>query len=344
MLPLAHLAHDHPEVARRLHALARRQWSQATPDWLEYWRLLREPPQSFLADASSRQVALIDALRDGPQPVPEILKRLKALHVGQLDAAELHRQEIIGKAGLTPTDLMHVEGSHAPWDSESAALALEVFSHHVPGQGGGRGADPALVCRRAWQRMTEMAAHAIITFLTGKKLDPPGALDPDRDPAFAPWFFHHSLYGGHPHLQPELRLKIPIIGIGAPAGLFLGPVAAALRTDLILPPHHEVANAVGAVAGSVMVSEEVLVYPRLNDVGLEVLGYYVQAGEERADYEDLMPALARATALARDRALGGALRSGADNPQVVVEQQSDGLDMYRIRARAVGNPRLSGGR
>ena len=133
MLPLAHLAHDHPDVAKRLHALSRRQWSQATPDWLEYWRLLREPPQNFLADASSKQVALIDALRDGPQPVPEILKRLKVLHVGQLDAAELHRQEIIGKAGLTPTDLMHVQGSHTPWDAESAALALEVFSHHCPG-------------------------------------------------------------------------------------------------------------------------------------------------------------------------------------------------------------------
>ncbi len=142
-------------------------------------------------------------------------------------------------------------------------------------------------------------------------------------------------------MQPEIRLKVPIIGIGAPAGLFLGPVAAALRTDLILPTHHEVANAVGAVAGSVMVSEEVLVYPRLNEIGLEVLGYYVQTGEERAEVDDLAPALARATTLARERALGGALRSGADNPQVVVEQQSDGLDMYRIRARAMGNPRLS---
>jgi N-methylhydantoinase A/oxoprolinase/acetone carboxylase beta subunit len=341
VLPLAHLAAEHPDVAKRLHALVRRQWSQASPDWLEYWHLLREPPQSFLADASNRQIALIDALRDGPQPVPELLKRLKALHVGQLDAAELHRQEIIGKAGLTPTDLMHVQGSHAPWDVESAGLALEVFSHHVPAPGGGRGSDPGAVCARVWQRVTEMAAHAIITFLSGKKLDPPGAVDPERDASFAPWFFHHSLYGSHPYLQPEIRLKVPIIGIGAPAGLFLGPVAAALRTDLILPTHHEVANAVGAVAGSVMVSEEVLVYPRLNEIGLEVLGYYVQTGEERAEVDDLAPALARATTLARERALGGALRSGADNPQVVVEQQSDGLDMYRIRARAMGNPRLS---
>ena len=344
VLPLAHLAHDQPEVAKRLQALARRQWSQATPDWLEYWRLLREPPANFLADATNRQLALLDVLRDGPQPVPEILKRLKVLHVGQLDAAELHRQEIIGKSGLTPTDLMHVAGSHAPWDVDSARLALEVFSHHVPGPGGARGSEPHAVCSRVWQRVTEMAVHAIITFLSGKQLDLPGSTDPQRDPSFAPWFFHHSLYGGHPHLRPEIRLALPIIGIGAPAGLFLGPVAAALHTDLILPTHHEVANAVGAVAGSVMVSEEVLVYPRLNEAGLEVLGYYVQTGDERMEVDDLTPALVRATGLARERALGGALRSGADNPQVVVEQQTDGLDLYRVRARAIGNPRLSSGR
>jgi hypothetical protein len=29
------------------------------------------------------------------------------------------------------------------------------------------------------------------------------------------------------------------------------------------PEHHEVANAVGAVAGSVVVTEEILVYPRM---------------------------------------------------------------------------------
>ena len=39
------------------------------------------------------------------------------------------------------------------------------------------------------------------------------------------------------------------------------PLAALLsRTELILPDHHEVANAAGAIAGSVMVEEELLIY------------------------------------------------------------------------------------
>ena len=48
-----------------------------------------------------------------------------------------------------------------------------------------------------------------------------------------------------------------------------------------------------------------------------------------------------ARCLSRERALGAALRSGADNPQVTVEELTDGLDTYRVRAKAVGNPRLT---
>jgi hypothetical protein len=154
------------------------------------------------------------------------------------------------------------------------------------------------------------------------------------------WFFHNSLYDRHPHLETRLRLRPPIVGIGAPAGILLEAVAAKLHCALILPPHHAVANAVGAVAGNVMTREEVLVYPRLSRDGLDVLGYTVQAGQARTAFEDAAAARGHARQLAEERALGAALRSGADSPQVVVEEQAEGLDTFRISARAVGKPRL----
>ena len=237
-------------------------------------------------------------------------------------------------AGLTPTDLMHVEGTYGSWDAEAAAVALEVFAHN-------RWREPAEVRQQIWRRVSEMALHAIVTFLSGKRLAQPGAPDAARDDGIGPWFFYNSLYHDHPHLNTEFHLRQPIIGIGAAAGLFLKPVADALHTDLILPQYHEVANAVGAIAGTVMVTEEILVYPMLNNAGLEVLGYYAQTGEERFEFEELGDALAHARSLSHERALGGALRSGADNPQVVVEETSDGLDTFRVRAKAMGKPRLA---
>jgi len=336
VLPLCHLAAEYPEVNRRLKALARRQWPAVTPDWLEYWRLLREPQHGLVE--SPQQEALIALLRNGPLPLPEILRELKVLHVGQLNARELLRQEVIGKAGLTPTDLMHVEGTYQVWDRETAVLALEIFAHY-------RQHKPADVERRIWERITEMALHAVLTFLTGKRLPAPGDVEAEArasdDNSIGPWFFHNSLYQTHPHLETRFHLRRPIIGIGAPAAFFLGPVAQALSTELILPEYHQVANAVGAVGGMVMVSEEILVYPMLDSGGVEVMGYYAQTGEERFEFAELNEALESAHALCQERALGGALRSGADNPQVVVERLDDGLDTYRIRAKAVGNPRLT---
>jgi N-methylhydantoinase A/oxoprolinase/acetone carboxylase beta subunit len=336
--PLAYLAWKHPRVGKHLKALSMRTWVQATPDWLEYWFLLREPQESLLK--STRVKELVDFLRDGPRPVPEILKQLNVLHVAQVGVGELLRQEVIGKAGLTPTDLMHIEGRYRMWDVDAATMAWKVFCQF-------QFQDTEALRRQAWTQMSEMIVHAIVTFLSERHLhlgDRQRSLE-GADKDIGRWFFYNSLYRANPHLETTIRLRQPIIGIGAPAGIFLPPVAEALHTELILPEHHEVANAVGAIAGSVMVEEELLIYPKLSRDGLEVFGYYVQArdeaGEGRYEYEELSDALAHARALSQERALGAAIRSGADNPQVTIEELADGLDTFRIRAKAIGNPRLA---
>lgn len=336
VVPLAYLASQHSAVKNRIQALSRRAWSEANPEWLEYWFLLREPEdEGLLETAQARD--LVDFLRDGPKPVPEIVDHLDVLHVAQIGVKELWRQEIIGKAGLTPTDLLHVEGRYTPWDVEVASLALEIFSHY-------QFCEPDEVRGQVWRQATEMITHAVVTFLSKQSLKPPtGQGMPEEEDDIGRWFFYNSLYDLHDHLETSFRLREPIIGIGAPAGFFLEDVAEALHTELILPEHHEVANAMGAIAGSVMVVVEVLVYPRVSRSGLEVLGYYVQTSDERKDFEEeeLDEALAYARELARERARGAALRSGADDPEVVVEETTEGLDTYRMRAKAMGNPRLA---
>jgi N-methylhydantoinase A/oxoprolinase/acetone carboxylase beta subunit len=341
--PLAYLAWRYPNVAKQLKALSLRAWAQATPDWLEYWFLLRQPTQGKAPDAdlggtqwTPRERDLVSLLQDGPLPVPAVLKHLNLLHVAQVGAESLMRQEIVGKAGLTSTDLMHLEGRYEVWDAEASALAWKVFCQF-------QFEDEDELRRQVWTQTSEMILHAIVTFLSGRPLQLSSrerSLE-GSDKDIGRWFFYNSVYRAHPHLETSIRLRPPIIGIGAPAGIFLPAVAEALHTELVLPGHYEVANAVGAIAGSVMVEEEILIYPKLSRSGLEVFGYYVQASDERTEFEELGDALAHARSVSEERALGAALRSGADNPQVTVEQMTDGLDTYRIRAKAIGNPRLT---
>ncbi|RME87932.1 MAG: hypothetical protein D6770_08105, partial [Anaerolineae bacterium] len=267
-------------------------------------------------------------LADGPQPVPVILQRLNLLSAVQVDAGELFRREILARAGLTPTDLLHVEGRMGLWSQRAAANALEAFARM-------QWREPDEIRRHVWTRMTETIIAAILSFLSAHEMPPATVADMGR------WLFENALYRLHPHLETRFHLKVPIIGIGAPAGIFLQDVARHLHTDLLLPENYPVANAVGAVAGNVMVSEELLVYPRLSDDGLEVLGYYVQTNEGRETFEEQEEALSEARRLSRERALAAALRAGADDPQVVLEEEADGLDTVRVRAKAMGNPRLA---
>jgi N-methylhydantoinase A/oxoprolinase/acetone carboxylase beta subunit len=57
----------------------------------------------------------------------------------------------------------------------------------------------------------------------------------------------------------ELTLRRPLVAIGAPVEAYMPRVAGQLHTELIIPPHAEVANAVGAVAGGVVQRFRVLI-------------------------------------------------------------------------------------
>jgi hypothetical protein len=114
-----------------------------------------------------------------------------------------------------------------------------------------------------------------------------------------------------------------------------------LHTELIVPDHFQVANAVGAVAGSVMVEEEAWIFPQMR--GMHIAGYYVQSGAERKRFSKLEPALEFAKNTVGKIAMERAQASGTVDPHVEFQQLPDGAESYRIRARAVGNPRLMKG-
>jgi len=329
VVPLAYLAHLHQNVRERLKALAKRGWPSPNPRELEYWFLQREVPASNAFTAREQQV--LEILKSGPKPATEVLKSLGLLDPSQIDLSNLWREEITGKSGLTPTDILHVEGKHTPWDEKASQAALSVFSHYLNWE-------PDKFRRVFWESVAEKITKAVIHFLTEE--DIPAKNEPNQ--ALANWFLKNTLLPGHDQLETQIKLTIPLIGIGAPAEVMLEKTAQVFNTKLILPPHYQVANAAGAVAGSVMVTEEILIYPHLSAGNVDVIGYYLQARDGREEIEELEDALNKARKIAGENALSAALRSGADNPQVDIEMIQDGMDSYRIKARAVGKPRLEG--
>ncbi len=326
VVPLAHLAAQHPRVHDELVGLARKQPTESLIDALEYWFLLRE---NVSGHNDPRVLDLFDLLRDGPRPLPVILKALSLTHPMQFAGYQLLEREIIGRAALTPTDLLHVRGEYAPWDVEAARAAAAAFARM-------RGWSVDDLSARVFAAMTESILAEVTQFLSGRKLAGRDFYSARHD--LGRWFFENSVRPQDKYLQTAIKLKMPIIGIGAPAAIFLPRIAEILQTELVLPAHYAVANAVGAVAGSVVATREAIVYARIRD--LSPVGYIAQVGEAHQTFPYLAAALDFARAEAQRQAEAEAIQSGAVALYMRVEEIPNGVDSYRIRARAVGNPRL----
>ncbi|TWI76820.1 N-methylhydantoinase A/oxoprolinase/acetone carboxylase beta subunit [Desulfobotulus alkaliphilus] len=133
----------------------------------------------------------------------------------------------IESVGFTPTDALHVLGlldfGLKEASLEGARILARVLDMKVED-----------FCREVLSRVAADIEDAIIDFLvrleTGKSFS---AFWPDRRK--------------HEILEAGFRLKGPLVGIGAAASFLLPEVARSLGTELILPEHHGVGNAIGAL-------------------------------------------------------------------------------------------------
>ena len=326
VLPLAFLADRHPAVLQHLRKLAAEKHKKPNPRDIEFWYLIRQPPRS---SANPRVRKVIQLLQDGPASLPKLLEKLEIFHPLQSGATSLIRKEIIGVAGLTPTDLFHVRGDFAPWNQEAARIGTELMATYLQ-------ISPAEFAARVIDQMVSRITRETITYLTGQTLEPaPFYAKPDD---LGLWLFQENAGGNDPFLGCELSLKMPLVGIGAPAALLLPQVAELLHTEYISPPHYQVANAVGAAVGSVIATREAWVIPQSRD--LRTVGYYVQSGNERKRFRTLQEALGYARSSTREAVLEQAQEMDLQDPVISVDQLPDGAESYRIRCTAVGSPGL----
>ena len=104
-------------------------------------------------------------------------------------------------------------------------------------------------------------------------------------------------------MHATLGLARPLVAIGAPVGAYYPEVARRLGAQLSIPEHAAVCNAVGAVAGVVSQTVEILV----NQPTFKVFRVHDPAGSQ--DYPDPEPALEHAQRVSRAaRARRGAPR------------------------------------
>lgn len=234
----------------------------------------------------------------------------------------LEREGIVQRAGLTPTDIMHINGDFNRFDAEAPLPALNFL---------------ARCCKRTAKQLADhiydMAKERLYTNLVRILMEHrQPALREEGLPQVLQTMIARSwraFADGETatFLQPCFVCHAPLVGLGAPMHLFLPDVAKALGTICILPPHADVANAVGAVCGSVRV--EITVEIRQSAKDLEHMGsFYLLDEPDMPSFERMEDAIDAARILAEQRARAEAkLRGAHGDISVTFSDRSTDVDV-----------------
>lgn len=251
IIPLCVLAEQYPAILPVLRSQVREVPAHTLP-LHEFLTLGRADWHHLPIGESDRR--LCRALEKGPLSLQQAADAVGVdkylLHTGLLEKAG-----VILRAGLTPTDVMHVRGDYTRYDREAAQLAVQFAANSLrmlPEEFCGRIYDD--VSREVFYGVSQLLLEHSSPYFRRHGLD-----DGMRELLRLQWENRHT--GGDSLLHYAFRAPAALVGIGGPVHLFLPEAAKALGAECIIPDCAPTANAVGAVTGRMSASAEAEVRP-----------------------------------------------------------------------------------
>jgi N-methylhydantoinase A/oxoprolinase/acetone carboxylase beta subunit len=333
-MPLCLLAHQFPAALPLLKSLSEQERLPAYPCHFA----LRNPGRSAPAHLSSTEKRILEALRAEPQRLSDITRSATGLEA----LRRLADAGLATIAAYTPTDAMHVLERQQGWSREASEYGARILAIEERNARAVREAATAkMISERTAEFVVRATGRALLAAAIGAD---PGMEMPQRGWGELGERLLEETVAGQRFsglLEARMALSTPLLGIGAPVGAYYPEVARRLQAQLSIPEHASVCNAVGAVAGIVSQSAEVLV----NQTSFLVFRVHDPAGIK--DYGESAPALEHARRASRDLALAAARRAGAADPHVetVVTEKlaqvgpgADYLAEACVRSTATGRP------
>jgi N-methylhydantoinase A/oxoprolinase/acetone carboxylase beta subunit len=266
----------------------------------------------------------ICTLNEANEGLPELYYVIENLR-------SLKAKGFIVQTGLTPTDIMHVKGIYMPGDVLAAREGVEIFSN---------------LAGLTMDQFIENFMDEMVTKIGGeviKKIisDEAGDIIPSR----ALDYLIKATLGaaGFRTMSIQASLDRPIVGIGAPAHVFVPELEKRMNVKVIIPPNHDVGNAVGAVCSKVSEMVSVQVYPR--DFKFWIFSPF----SEPLEFHQREEAIEKAKEIVADYVKGKAMAAGAKNIEVMVDVDEKRFapgsvtttptsNWTEVRARATGDP------
>jgi N-methylhydantoinase A/oxoprolinase/acetone carboxylase beta subunit len=172
----------------------------------------------------------------------------------------LELQRLVLRAGFTPTDALHVLGRFAPWNADASRFGAAILSKAT-------GMAVEDLCERVVAGVSDRVTQALATKVLSDEAVAPNTvvLDWESERVASALLARALGNVNGTDLGCGLTLNKPLVAIGAPVQAYLPRTARQLNTELVIPAHADVANAVGAVAGSVVQRLQAMLRPLSDD-------------------------------------------------------------------------------
>jgi len=294
--------------------------------------LVAFPRDSTRLPENERKVFLAIS-ENGPMTLGELVESLEEVYLAPDYVKRLKSKSYLISTGLTPTDVLHVAGIYRHGTREAAELGVEILSTR-------HGMSKQEFVSSFWKSMGARMAEEL---LKKAVLDASGEVPSGK----AAEFLLDAITGmaRANGIDVACRLDRPVVGIGAPAHVFVPLVEKLLGAKVVVPPDHEVGNAVGAVCSMVAESVEVQIHKRDNV-------YFVYLpGQEPIEVDRLEQALHTAKEGASAYVKKTVGEAGGTDISVLLEVEEkrcrtgvrtsrELLNWVEVRARATGKPTI----
>lgn len=326
--PMAWLAQKWPAVHEALEMMVHRvehYWADTRVTQFAVRTSHSEP-----LDLTDREKRILEILSERPRPLDELAHLSGDESWSLLNLSRLREHSLVQLCGLTPTDLLHVRGDFVRWDAEASRLMCRMMSRilHV---------GVSEFIRMGLERFEQDLALELLK----KMLDEHIEVDRIEHEETADRMIRLWLDGTGRDVKVSFSSQVPIVGIGAPAGLFLPGAARRLQARAVIPEHADVANAVGAITSMVEIVRHVRIRPD-EEAGFVIEGL---AGAEKFEDFDRASDYARQILVesVREQALrAGTSHAGVEtitNDEVVTTSWGTELFMGRsVTAKISGRP------
>ena len=342
VVPLSLLAQQHPEIRDCLE----QQLGNGPTRRNNRFALRLEYNEVAMAECSDAELRAWEMLDGPPVELDELVQRDRDTARA---IARLQRKGLVIYSGFTPSDAAHVLDLCSHWCAEAAELAALIWARQmrrVYGLGRWKEGDAETPSRHVLEHVGRRISRALIE----AGLHQHRALDEAEARSLTGLLAELVFESGDaPGKKLEsgslFHLKFagdyPVVAVGAPAAAFFPDSAEHLGVELDLPEHAEVANAFGAVMGSVVQRVQLTVTQPAHG------RFIVHSDGGPLHFSRLHEAIGQAESLARQKANTLALEAGARSVEVRVSSEDNHVhhdvdgDLFletRVIATASGRP------